>query len=543
MSRTLGLLAPPQNFSTEGLLVGMLVANQTLLVALAAHGGFETICFFIGERSEAEAVRRLDDALGGARLVSRSILELPRALERHEIDALHLPALSPRLGPAVQLRNLHARRALPVTAQIHSLSYPRTIRAVLDLALAGFRATDAVFCSSTAGRDAVIAAFGLQRERLAGLGLRAPAPPLHLPVIPLGVDVAALRQGDRDAGRARLGLPTDAFVVLSIGRFSEYDKMDLFPVVRAIAERAGQREPDAPPLRLVLAGAAQGTTTARQVELWATLLGVADALVTRVDFPESEKADLLAAADVFVSLVDNPQETFGLSVVEAMAAGLPVIVSDFDGYRDTVPEGVGVRVATRWNAPPSHLDALGGLLYERPLHLLLGQSIEVDVPAVVRALRVLEEAPERRRQMGASAAAHAHRFAWPAVIGRMDRVWQELAGQPDAPRGTGVDLQATDYRRVFERFPTGWRDAGRRLVRSPHAERLGPAGHPIMADLRSVFDDAAAQTALEVARTPVTQEALETAAATALFDGERWRAALLVAWLIKQGLLIDAGGR
>ena len=47
-----------------------------------------------------------------------------------------------------------------------------------------------------------------------------------------------------------------------------------------------------------------------------------------------------AASDIFLSLVDNPQETFGLAPVEAMAAGLPVVVSDWDGYRYTVTDGV-----------------------------------------------------------------------------------------------------------------------------------------------------------------------------------------------------------
>ena len=43
-----------------------------------------------------------------------------------------------------------------------------------------------------------------------------------------------------------------------------------------------------------------------------------------------------AAADIFVSLSDNIQETFGLTPVEAMAAGLPVVASDWDGYRETI---------------------------------------------------------------------------------------------------------------------------------------------------------------------------------------------------------------
>ena len=42
-----------------------------------------------------------------------------------------------------------------------------------------------------------------------------------------------------------------------------------------------------------------------------------------------------------MSLADNIQETFGLTPVEAMAAGLPCVMSDWDGYRDTVRDGVG----------------------------------------------------------------------------------------------------------------------------------------------------------------------------------------------------------
>lgn len=58
-------------------------------------------------------------------------------------------------------------------------------------------------------------------------------------------------------------------------------------------------------------------------------------------------AQSCAAADLFLSLVDNFQETFDLAAVEAMVAGLPVVVSDWDGYRYTMRDGVnGVLVPT-----------------------------------------------------------------------------------------------------------------------------------------------------------------------------------------------------
>ena len=54
----------------------------------------------------------------------------------------------------------------------------------------------------------------------------------------------------------------------------------------------------------------------------------------------------LSAADIFVFPIDNVQETFGLAPVEAMAAGLPVIVSDWDGLKETVSPDAGIRVPT-----------------------------------------------------------------------------------------------------------------------------------------------------------------------------------------------------
>ena len=61
---------------------------------------------------------------------------------------------------------------------------------------------------------------------------------------------------------------------------------------------------------------------------------------------DKEKKLALAAADLFCSPSDNLQETFGLSVLEAMASSLPVVASDWDGYRDLVVHG-----RTGWLVP------------------------------------------------------------------------------------------------------------------------------------------------------------------------------------------------
>ena len=59
-----------------------------------------------------------------------------------------------------------------------------------------------------------------------------------------------------------------------------------------------------------------------------------------------------SAADFFTSLSDNIQETFGLTPVEAMAAGLPIVITDWNGYRDTLEDGIqGIAIPTV--SPPS----------------------------------------------------------------------------------------------------------------------------------------------------------------------------------------------
>ena len=169
--------------------------------------------------------------------------------------------------------------------------------------------------------------------------------------------------------------------------------------------------------------------------LWAKLFGVADAVTFSVDFADGDKRHLLAAADLFVSPCDNLQETFGISVVEAMAAGLPAIVSDFDGYKDTVTPEVGVRVTTRWNPDQSFLSEIGPLLYERPLHLLLGQSVEVDLGELEEAIVALAADDRRRAEMSRRARGARARHLRLAGGHRRLRGGLAAAGGAAPPRG------------------------------------------------------------------------------------------------------------
>jgi glycosyltransferase involved in cell wall biosynthesis len=542
--RRLATLAVPGTYA-DGLSmrVGRTVANSNFLRALALHGSFEELQLVIGEGGDVPALEALTGGwnVPDGRLAVYHLYQLPGLLSRGEVDVLHHPSHAERLFDLLALRERYAVRGVPVTGQTHSLSYPRAHQ---DFARGLFvrpRAGDAIFCSSNAGAFAMKQAWAMLGEAAEGAGLKGELPGFELPVVPLGVDAQALSGGKRDAARAALALPADAVVLLCLARFTEYDKVDLFPLLQVLQSLV-QQPPAGRKVYLVLAGARQGTKTPEMLQLWARALKVEDRLRLKVDFADDEKRDLLAAADLFVSPVDNLQETFGQSVVEALAAGLPCVVSDFDGYQDTIDETVGRRVPTRFGVDLSGLSELGALLYERPLHLLLGQSVEVDLRALEAALRELVPDRERRANMARAAVQRVkNQYDWRAVIPQYEAHWRRLLARAAAPGHTKNPLRL-DFDRVFGHFATGKVERARRLVASQASKTLCSRENPyvLYPELKYLFvhDDAFA--VLELAAEPATFGELVDALVPTLGDRDPWVAGLVVTWLLKHGLLVDA---
>ena len=147
------------------------------------------------------------------------------------------------------------------------------------------------------------------QQRLADWGL----PRERIVVIPNGLDVGAMHfdPGARDAARREFGIAPGTTVIGSVGRLHPIKRFD------ALITGAAPQLRDGAHLLLV------GTGPERQrLEDLARSAGVAD----RLSLP-GERADvarLLAAMDVYAA--PSREETFGLAVLEALAAGLPAVV-------------------------------------------------------------------------------------------------------------------------------------------------------------------------------------------------------------------------
>ncbi|MEX2529539.1 MAG: glycosyltransferase [Gemmatimonadota bacterium] len=165
------------------------------------------------------------------------------------------------------------------------------------------------------------------REYLRTIGVRS-----RMLVQPTGIDFTRFQEVNRDdvaALRERLGLGDDP-VLLSVSRISAEKNIDF--IVEAVAELAELMDS---PFRLVLVGDGDGRASASQL---AHALGIGDRLVMPGAVAPEDLPVYYGLADVFVFA--STTETQGMVVLEAMAAGLPVVAVRASGIDDFVQDGI-----------------------------------------------------------------------------------------------------------------------------------------------------------------------------------------------------------
>jgi hypothetical protein len=179
-----------------------------------------------------------------------------------------------------------------------------------------------------------------------------------------------------------------------------------------------------------------------------------------------DKHLLYSQADFFVSPSDNIQETFGLTVAEAMAYGLPAVVSDWNGYRDLVKDGEnGFLIPTAFPFTMESLrlcDCTMSMLEED----LLAQSTTVDVSALSEKMERLTGNLELRVQMGKTARQFVEETcSWRAVVKRYEEIWEEsllFAAKSVSRPMRASQLFDISLEKCFGHYATVKRDAEQR---------------------------------------------------------------------------------
>jgi glycosyltransferase involved in cell wall biosynthesis len=358
-------------------------------------------------------------------------------------------------------RDMHGlSHAYSICGVTHTIATHATNEMISALLRAPIEPWDALICTSASGRSAVENLLEMTadqlRERVGASRFTTP----QLPVIPLGVHTADFAFSDevKFTARQQLGISDDEIAVLFAGRLIVHGKAHPLPMYAALEKAAHGF-----PVVVILAGIAPSEEMQKifQDEAHTFCPSVRVIVVDGSDFDQYRSA--WAAADIFTSLSDSFQETFGLTPIEAMSAALPSVVSDWDGYREGIRDGVdGFRIPTLALAP-----GRGGYLADRydvgvdnfdyySGHT--GQFVAVDVELAAAAYRKLISDPALRRRMGHEAQQRARaEFDWSIVLRRYQELWKELGerrARDWSPRQARRRPDRPDPFTMFATYPT-----------------------------------------------------------------------------------------
>jgi len=314
-------------------------------------------------RSAGVAVHGLWGRFGYAGAVAR----LARLLRSREPAVVE--AYGTRVSALVRLARVPRRRPPLVVAvrgahfvEAHEESRRARVAIAVERMLAG---GVAAYAANSEGAAATLARAGLPRERIA--------------VIPSAVAV-----GPPPPARPERAEP----VIVSVARFSPIKRHDV--LLRALARLADAGTPFG--CRLVGEGPTLDVTRRLAADL-----GIAGRVEFMGPLPHPRVREVLDGADVFTLVSDS--EGMPGSVLEAMAAGLPVVATDVVGIRAIVEDG------------------RTGLLVP-----------SADPPALAEALASLLDAPQRRAELGrAGRAAVEREHSLEALVGARAAFYERLA--------------------------------------------------------------------------------------------------------------------
>ena len=275
-------------------------------------------------------------------------------------------------------------------------------------------------------------------------------------VIPIGIDTKIFYPETDPKKNAILDgekINARSTVCSVLTRFSPADKADLLPLIHSIAYNT--QCPDSGLTFLLLGGDCY--YGARQyieiLEREVDRLGVAD-FVRILRINERERVvNLLRASDIFLSPADNVQETYGITPIEAMACGVVPIVSDWNGYRETVvDETIGFRAPTTFFNNTEIWESSAFSSHYRDQHLLLGQSVFVDTNYMINKCIALDSDRDYLDRMKLNALSKIEeKYTWKTIISMYENVWDDLSTSSRHESFLGKKI---DYWGTFNHYAT-----------------------------------------------------------------------------------------
>lgn len=433
MTNTAAIFYKADGFETRGKrLLGRQAAGEGFLKALVQYGTAESLfCYATSHNEFVEFCQRIQPWMKTQRKVEWLPVNNPQLLS--QVGTVYRP--DPVLSKQAWQRRFTDQRGYSICGVTHTIASLAVMEGIGDFLIAPLQPWDALICTSVAVKTAVEGLFNNWGDYIAQRTGGKPNIEFQLPIIPLGVDCDAFPQGSAAVStrlrlRQALGIPQDEIVVLFVGRLCFYAKAHPVPMYLAL-EKAAQATKTK--IHFVQAGWFEDEKEEASFKSSPQVFCPSVNCIFLDGRKPEIRSGIWSAADIFISLVDNIQETFGLTPIEAMAAGLPVIVSDWDGYQESVRHEIdGWKIPTLIPPPGSALDLAFAYLNESVNYSSYiahtSMVTAVDIEAAANAIATLIKNPELRQRIGENGRQRARKiYDWKVVIAAYENLWQQLA--------------------------------------------------------------------------------------------------------------------
>ena len=406
--------------------MGRNVAGTSFFRGLLEHSQCEQMTALLPKQNFREG---LEELVRGTRFEGRiKTISMDQMSELVGSGPVFFPG--PNIGQHAWQRRFHGDKAWSLCGITHTLASTGAMDAIAELLTAPVFSWDALICTSIAARSLV---KNIMERQAQYLNERFDARIFHrpsLPVIPLGIQSAefTIRETLYPVSRSKLDIQEDELVVLFVGRLSLHAKahpMSTYQALESVASETGKK------IVFIEAGI-HANEYIRDAFSEAANQCAPLVRFIRINGKDNDAMRIAwSAADIFCTLSDNIQETFGITPLEAMASGLPVIASDWDGYRDTVQHGVtGFLIPTIQPPPELNIDlAFRHALEIDSYDMYCGHTsmqVAVDISEAISAIKTLLD-PYVRRSMGEAGKRRVQAmYDWKQIIPKYEDLWDQL---------------------------------------------------------------------------------------------------------------------
>ncbi len=418
----------PEAYTISGpKLMGRNAAGESFLRGFLKHHNPEAFWLQVQKKEHAQHFVELAKSFNKSKQTFALTLAELHQLARP--GAIYFPG--PSIGEHAFHRAFFGHQAWSLCGITHTTSSATAMDGIVNLITSPVYSWDALICTSSAVQKNVLSLLDAQihylKDRLAISKVTLP----KLPIIPLGIhtDDFSFSDQDKKAARDELEIGSDAIVVLFTGRLSFHAKAHPLSMYQAL-QRAAQKTNKK--IVLIECGWYANEFIEKAYELASSTYSPSISVLTLDGRDAHQRSLAWACADIFCSLSDNIQETFGIVPIEAMAAGIPVVVSDWDGYKDTVRDGIdGFRIPTVM--PKQGLGSDFALRHAFEIDSydmycgLTCSLIAVDIQKTTEAFCQLIASPSLRKEMGENGKKRAQStYDWQVIIPQYEQLWDEL---------------------------------------------------------------------------------------------------------------------